>query len=547
VREGGLVVDTLRVAWVTDEVSALDLPTTSILPPEQANWGLSVVPLVARSGRPEGTLTVPLSSLPVSLDPAHVTSLAEKQIATQIYQGLTVLTAREALPAAADSMQFESGAWTFYLRPAGRFHDGRPLRSADVIASLLRVLSKAENAERIDPLLDAIAGARDYHEGRAAGIRGLEALDSLRVRITMNSRSEQVTEALATPAAWILPAGVAASPGLPFSPIGSGPFQYVRADSTGLVLTAAPERTTGVDTLRFRLVRGPEDAALQFELGRLDLVSPLATDEARLLSARSAEDRVVGPLRLSVQERAIYYLGMNTRAAWLSDRSHRRALAGAIDRSLATRVLVGSRGALARGVLPGGVLSLGLVEGNSEWEAMAREAGALPHMNAPASGLQFWVPTGSAIGERVAEFVQAALARSGVRVRIVTRPWSAFERGLNAGQADLFLLSWYADTAYPLDFLTSLFSSTRHGAGGNRTFYTNPEADSLLALARDSADGMSRLQRLMDLQRLVIADVPLLPLFEPINVTLVRPHVRGLELDPLGCPRYDTVEVRRGQ
>jgi ABC-type transport system substrate-binding protein len=416
-----------------------------------------------------------------------------------------------------------------------------------VVASLLRALDPATHAERIDPLLDAIVGARDFHEGRAASIRGLAAPDSLHVRITTTAVGEQLAAALATPAAWILPADSGAAPGSTPAIVGSGPFRFVRTDSTGVLLTAAPTRTSGVDTLRFRLVNGPEDAALQFELGRLDVVSPTASDDARLANSRFSAGGGAGPIRLSTAELALYYLGMNTRSPWLSDRTHRRAVAGAIDRHLATRVLVGDRGEVAQALLPHGMTETLGSGVETEWRAMARDAIDLPHMTSPAGSLQFWVPAGSSIGQRFAEFVQAALARRGVRVRIVTRPWAAFEKGLDAGQAELFFLSWYADTRSSLDFLTALFSSARHGAGGNRTWYSSPQADSLLALARATSDGRTRLDLLAKLQALVIADAPLLPLYEPINVTLVRPGVRGLQLDPLGCPRYDTVEVRRGR
>jgi hypothetical protein len=35
-------------------------------------------------------------------------------------------------------------------------------------------------------------------------------------------------------------------------------------------------------------------------------------------------------------------------------------------------------------------------------------------------------------------------------------------------------------------------------------------------------------------------------LFHSVNVVLKRPWVTGYAPDPLGAPRYDTVEVRRG-
>jgi ABC-type transport system substrate-binding protein len=48
-------------------------------------------------------------------------------------------------------------------------------------------------------------------------------------------------------------------------------------------------------------------------------------------------------------------------------------------------------------------------------------------------------------------------------------------------------------------------------------------------------------------ERLALADVPFLPLFHSVNVTLVRPGVTNVVLDPLGAPRYDAVGIDRAR
>ncbi len=51
---------------------------------------------------------------------------------------------------------------------------------------------------------------------------------------------------------------------------------------------------------------------------------------------------------------------------------------------------------------------------------------------------------------------------------------------VNNGEADLFWLSWWADYPDPENFLFPLFHSSNHGAGGNRSRYTNQEVDRLI-------------------------------------------------------------------
>jgi peptide/nickel transport system substrate-binding protein len=146
---------------------------------------------------------------------------------------------------------------------------------------------------------------------------------------------------------------------------------------------------------------------------------------------------------------------------------------------------------------------------------------------------------------RMAEYVQAALSRHNIRLRIVTRPWREFESALNAGEADLFYLSWFADSGDPVAFLAALFGSENQGPAGNRTRYANAQVDSLLQAARECPEDTGCLGPLLEAERIALSDAPLIPLFQSVNVTLVRPWVRGLALDPFGCPRYDTVEIVR--
>jgi len=543
----GEALDTLEVRWARDDVAALGpranaqprtlaaLDSIALVPAGTAS-ALWVEAVAAIAGRATGTLRVPLAALPAKLDPALVTSLAEKQVVTQLYEGLVRFGPRlRPLPAAADSIAHVGRRWTFRLRKDARFHDGRPVRAEDVVASLQRALSPRTKAPRVEGLADAIVGAAAFRADRATNISGLTVLDSITIQIVTTRESAPLLDELAAPAAFLVPAAHAQEDNFARAPIGSGPFRLVRSDSDGVIVAAAPGRTAGVDTVEFRRVDGPEDAVLDFELGRLDVVAPRESDERRLVA--QADTRVE---TLSVDEAATYYLGLNTRAPALADRGRRRALARSINRALAVRVLVPGRGRLAHGLVPP---VLGLPElADSAWLA---PAGPAPSFGAQA--LSLWVPDGSPTGVRLAEFVQANLARAGCRVTLTVRPWAEFERAVSDGRADLFYLSWFADGPDPIAFVSSLVESRRKGAGGNRTYYANAAVDSALAQARVAPTRERALALLREAEITALSDAPLVPLFHSVNVTLVRPYVTGLVLDPLGAPRYDGVEVRRGR
>ena len=161
-----------------------------------------------------------------------------------------------------------------------------------------------------------------------------------------------------------------------------------------------------------------------------------------------------------------------------------------------------------------------------------------------APALTFWVPEGSEVGMRIAEFVTSAWRRAGITVTLVERPWPAFRQGIAEGKADAFYWSWFADGPDPVAFLAAMVEGARRGEGGNRTQYQSRAVDRALTEAREARTASAATSALRRAERLALADAPLLPIFHGVNVTLVRPGVRGVVLDPLGAPRYDTVEVR---
>jgi ABC-type transport system substrate-binding protein len=535
----GVPLDTVVVDWARGAISALRTATgrASSL---TAAW---IAPLEIPVRRPQGRLAVALDALPTTLDPALATSLAERRVVSQMFEGLVRLDANlEIEPAGAERLEDRDGRWRFHLRPDRRFHDGRPVRAIDVKIALERALSPELAAPRVQDLAAAIAGGREYLAGRTRGIGGISVIDSLTVDILPVSKNSRLLAELATPAAAITSIERAGAtnfdPELARAPLGSGPFRLVRSDSAGALLVAVTGRDGGPDTLDFRLEPSASRSLLDFELGRLDVVEASAADVSERISGRSPAPTVVEEAQASTD-----YLGFDTRNPFLADRAHRRALAGALDRALAVKVLVPGRGRLAERLAPPVLVGPG-APGLASWLPSLAESQTLARaFAARAPELSLWLPSGSSTGIRLAEFVAAAYRRLGYRIRIVERPWPEFRRAVLDGRADLFYESRFADSPDPVAFVASLVESGRRGAGGNASFYSNPKVDAALQSARRAADTEAALTALRTAERLALEDAPLVPLFHGVSVVLVRPGVRGVQLHPLGTPRYDAVEV----
>ena len=106
--------------------------------------------------------------------------------------------------------------WSFHLRPAVRFHDGKELTSKDVVASLIR------SAEL--PLF--------------SHLRQVTAQGSLTVVIELSQPDPQLPLLLTDTAALILPADHASRKDFAVRPIGSGPYFVAENDQWQLRMQA---------------------------------------------------------------------------------------------------------------------------------------------------------------------------------------------------------------------------------------------------------------------------------------------------------------------
>ena len=152
------------------------------------------------------SLRIPYYRTMPNLAPGTPLRRSEIHLVKQIFSGLTRVNDQTGL-AEADLAHFWSQRdyrdWTFHLRPAVRFHDGRELTSDDVVTSLARLVSQ--------PLFSHIA--RVHARGR------------LTVEITLSQPDACLPLLLTDSAALILPADFASRPDFATLPVGTGPYR----------------------------------------------------------------------------------------------------------------------------------------------------------------------------------------------------------------------------------------------------------------------------------------------------------------------------------
>jgi len=111
----------------------------------------------------------------------------------------------------------------------------------------------------------------------------------------------------------------------------------------------------------------------------------------------------------------------------------------------------------------------------------------------------------------------------GVLTQVVNEEWKVFVNNRQMGVVtEVFRGGWIADYADPATFL-ELFVG---GSNLNHTFYDNPAFDQVIEAARLS-QGAARMNLLQEAERMLLQDMPVIPLYYYVSRHLVDTKVTG--------------------
>jgi peptide/nickel transport system substrate-binding protein len=425
---------------------------------------------------------------------------------------------------------------TFTLRDNVKFHDGRPLTSADAKYTL-------------DTMLNSNSGkAASFFEGAGASkqalITGVEAPDARTLIIRLKKRMPQLFPNLVT--IGIIPQGTAAQQAT--NPLGSGPYRFKTFDKNQQVLDleANQEYWEGAPNIKQLRVRVIADAnALQAELksGRVDLV-PIPTNLTPDAIVSLGQDA-----NLKVEQfpgSNIVYLGFNVQSAPLDKAAVRQAIAYGIDRERLIRELQLGQAKLAHSILP--EESWAYTAGQTYAYDPARAKKILddagfrdPDGDGPqmrfASPIVFKISSGSVATRQYSTVIQNSLKEIGIPVEIETLEFNSLLEQLRRGQFQMTTSRWVGGNQDPM-FLRDLFASseipTQERAGRNRSRYGNPELDKILEEAVNTIDQQRAAALYKQAQEILSRELPMLPLWYPANVVIARKSVGNIKLDGSG-------------
>lgn len=437
---------------------------------------------------------------------------------------------------AANVAQSADGTvFTFTLHDGVKFHDGRPMTSADAKYTLDLVFSSS------------FAKSASFYEGTGASrrsyIKSVEAPDPKTLVVTL---IRPWTGLLSN----LVPVSIIPKDSYPTQkdrPLGSGPFKFVSYDGSQVLdLVANPDYWQGapnIQSLRVRVV--PDTNALQAELrsGTVD-IAPLPTSLSPDAVKQLAEDP-----NLQVHQFAgsnLNLLTFNCSQPPLNDVRVRQALAYAVDREGLIRDLLLGQGKIAHSILPEESWAYTTGQKYSFDPATAKrlldEAGLKdPDGDGPqmrfAKAVVFKASGSSTSAKNYAGVIQNYLKNVGIPVSIETSELNTLLDELRRGNFQIAYGQWVGGNQDPI-FYKDLFataeipSETR--AARNRSRYSNKELDALLDEAVNTFEREKAKALYARIQEIVSRDMPVLPLWYQANIVIAKKNVGNIKVDASG-------------
>jgi oligopeptide transport system substrate-binding protein len=137
--------------------------------------------------------------------------------------------------------------------------------------------------------------------------------------------------------------------------------------------------------------------------------------------------------------------------------------------------------------------------------------------------------TGKEGHKLVAEYLQYEWQRHlGLRVELGLQEWKTFLKDTRDGNYEVARFGWIGNFPDPEE---SFLSPFKCASPDNRARWCNAEFERLVDLMERTTDRKQRLRRVFDMERLVVEEAAVLPLYVYTQYHLIKPYVRNLAVN----------------
>ncbi len=262
------------------------------------------------------------------------------------------------------------------------------------------------------------------------------------------------------------------------------------------LLAAAGKELPFIDKIVLNIMKEDSPMWLQFNKGNLDIgsIPKDSFDSAINPQQELTPDLANKGIRLYKYDRpVIWYLNFNMKDKLLGKNTYlRKAIASAIDRDYMIRIFLNGRGKKATSMVPPGI------EGHVERDTVigdyniqkAKEylklAGFPEGLNLPV--INYDLRGASTTARQQGEYIKKALAKVGIKVKVITNTFPAYLEKEKNGNLQFFIGGWAADYPDSENFLQLLYSKNV-SPGPNASNWQNPTFDKFYLSSSKLAPG----------------------------------------------------------
>ena len=478
-------------------------------------------------------------SEPKDIDPHLVTGVTEHNIISALLEGLVAEDPKtlEPIPGSASSWDISDDGltFTFHLRPNAEWSNGDALTAEDFVFSYQRMLTPALGSPYAY-MLYCLHNAEAFHSGTLADFShvGVTALDPHTLQLTLRAPTPYFLSLL-NHFSWfpvhrgtILAHGDIATIGSqwtkPDNFVGNGPFTLSEWQPNKLISVTKSKtywdhKNVKLNAIHFYPIGDHTIEEHAFRSGQLHVTGTVPIDRIGYYQTRKPE-----LLRLDPYLGCYYYL-FNVKRPPLDNPKVRRALALAINREQITKYVTRANEAPALNFTPpdtGGYTATATLEGDlNTARALLAEAGYPEGKGFPKLSVLYNTADSHA---RIAEVLQQMWATGlGINIELVNMEWKVYLAQTQSGNYDIARAGWIGDYVDPNSFLDMWVTD----GGNNRCGWSNPRYDECIRAASETLDPQARFAHFQEAERILMDEVPIMPIYFYRSKSLIQPSVRG--------------------
>lgn len=331
--------------------------------------------------------------------------------------------------------------------------------------------------------------------------------------------------------------------------VGSGPYKLASLGSDFIKLDVNEDywgEKPANDGIDIQIFASPANLYNTFITGGLDIA--YQTLDPDQIASLERDASTGGWQVIEAGTNVVNYMTLNQKVEPTNDLTVRKAIAAMIDRNLINERVFQGQATPLYSLLPTSfdiskpVFEEAYGDGNFDLaRQLLTEAG---YSESNPLNFEIWYPsastTRSIVANTLKESIEAGLPGL-VTVEVQSAERATLSEGVDNGLYQTVLLNWYPDFYDPDNFMQPFVSCdegsaetlcTKGASQGNGSFYYSEKANQLIKDQRAEQDLQTRDEMFVELQEMLVEDVPYIPLWQNKDYVFAQEGVENVAIEP---------------